>query len=538
MSTLVLDLLADPSALARVPAPGLSEAERLRLADLRQLGGAGALRRLRARRYRRCVVAVNDFRAQGRWASVIALALTVRADERVLMDPTGTTRPLGWRSAVRKELPFALRRGLAIQQVRREAWRGARAVPPAGARRAVRPERALFVRADISVPLTAGGSLAHIRGVIGGLEDQGVAVSFLTPGPVAGFEPDGERVVQLPPDPRHRLSIELPALAYNRALEAAVVEQARRRGADLVYHRYALGCYGAAAAARALDLPLVVEFNGSEVWISKQWGEGLEHPELMEEIERRTLRAADLVVAVSEPLREPLRAAGVPDDRVLVNPNGVDPDRFDPERLAPARAAHRARLGVRDEHVVVGFVGTFGAWHGAEMLARAAARVGAIVGGVPVHYLLIGEGPRRREAEATVAHAGIGDAVTFTGLVPQDETPGLLAACDVAVAPHVPNADGTPFFGSPTKLFEYMASGRAIVASALDQIGEVLEDEVTALMVAPGDERALAAGLIRIVSDPPLRARLARAARERAVSHHSWRAHVGRMLARLAEPPA
>ena len=55
----------------------------------------------------------------------------------------------------------------------------------------------------------------------------------------------------------------------------------------------------------------------------------------------------------------------------------------------------------------------------------------------------------------------------LTGLVPQEDGPEHLAACDILASPHVPNADGTPFFGSPTKLFEYMAMGKGIVASNL-----------------------------------------------------------------------
>ena len=58
---------------------------------------------------------------------------------------------------------------------------------------------------------------------------------------------------------------------------------------------------------------------------------------------------------------------------------------------------------------------------------------------------------------------------------PQAETPRTLAASDILLSPHVPNPDGTPFFGSPTKLFEYMAMAKPIVASELDQIGWVLK---------------------------------------------------------------
>jgi len=102
------------------------------------------------------------------------------------------------------------------------------------------------------------------------------------------------------------------------------------------------------------------------------------------------------------------------------------------------------------------------------------------------------------------------------------------------VSPHVPNADGSPFFGSPTKLFEYMAMGKGIVASNLDQIGDVLRHGETAWLVPPGDTGALAAGLYRLVTDPVLRSTLGAAARQEVLAHHTWRAHVRRTLDALA----
>ena len=143
---------------------------------------------------------------------------------------------------------------------------------------------------------------------------------------------------------------------------------------------------------------------------------------------------------------------------------------------------------------------------------------------------MIGSGGEADDARRVVEAAGFADAVQFTGLVPQEAGPEHLAACDILVSPHVPNPDGTPFFGSPTKLFEYMAMGKGIVASNLDQIGEVLRHGETGWLVPPGDAPALAAGLVRLVRDAELRRALGAAARADVLAHHTWRAHVRRTL--------
>ena len=87
---------------------------------------------------------------------------------------------------------------------------------------------------------------------------------------------------------------------------------------------------------------------------------------------------------------------------------------------------------------------------------------------------------------------------------------------------------------SPLKLFEYMAAGRAIVASDLPSIREVLTDDVSAVLVAPGDAAALAQGIRRLADDAALRARLAAAA-ARAVAEYSWDERAARLEALFSD---
>jgi glycosyltransferase involved in cell wall biosynthesis len=120
--------------------------------------------------------------------------------------------------------------------------------------------------------------------------------------------------------------------------------------------------------------------------------------------------------------------------------------------------------------------------------------------------------------------------VIFTGAVAHEAVPALLDACDILASPHVPLTDGSEFFGSPTKLFEYMAVGKGIVASRLGQIGEVLEHEQTALLVEPGDTAALATAIQRLVDSHELRTRLGFKAREVVVQKHTWKHNAQRVL--------
>ena len=146
---------------------------------------------------------------------------------------------------------------------------------------------------------------------------------------------------------------------------------------------------------------------------------------------------------------------------------------------------------------------------------------------------MIGDGPMLPEARRRIEAAGVSTATVFTGRTRQEDGPAHLAACDILVSPHVPNPDGSRFFGSPTKLFEYMAMGRAIVASDLEQIGEVLEHDRTAWLVPPGDVDGLVDGLRLLANDPARRQRLGAAAREVAVARHTWHEHTRRIIETL-----
>jgi glycosyltransferase involved in cell wall biosynthesis len=455
-----------------------------------------------------------------------------------LTDLSGKTASIGIGSLIRAAAAF-LRDGLSSRAlVGRATEQISMLEKSQGVGHANRDGAPLYLRSDHWFGIRSGGSVGHVAGVVNELDQAtGLRPVLVTTDVLPGIETTVE-VHVLDPVRRYWDYPELPELAYNELLIARVLDLAKSRTFGFIYQRYSLHNYSGVAAARELGCPLVIEYNGSEIWMSRQWGARLRRAVLARRIEDLVLQGADLVVVVSEPMRAELLGRGVADERILVNPNGVDTERYSP---TVDGSGVRERLGLADR-LVVGFIGTFGPWHGAEVLADAFGLVMSDqVDRDRLRLLMIGDGVRLGATRMRIEAAGAASETVFAGRTDQADGPAHLAACDILVSPHVPNADGTPFFGSPTKLFEYMAMGRPIVASRLDQIGEVLVDEETALLVPPGDVDALASAIARLIADSELRARLGAAARARAVEAHTWRAHTRRILDALEArvgPPA
>jgi len=457
-----------------------------------------------------------------------ALGAMPLAPRRYILDRQGRTLALSALRFLGRDLPCLLGglvgSGLVLLRTHRALRRLLRA--PRHAPAAATGRRVAFLRSDLWTGVPAGGSVAHTAGVADGFMRAGARLSFIATSLPALIDPRRTHVHLVPPTRLYNILREVPYFAHGLRFRDAARRLLARRPADLLYQRFDPSSHAGVALARRFGVPLVLEYNGSEVWIADHWDRPFRWRRLFVDTEEANLRHADLIVVVSEVLRDGLLARGIEPMRVVVRPNGVDPDRFHPDVDG---SAVRRRHGL-DGRIVVGFVGTFGMWHGAPVLARAARRI--LAERPELRLLFVGDGRDRAACEAILeAHR---DAVVFTGLVPQADGPAHLAAMDILVAPHVPNADGTRFFGSPTKLFEYMAMGRAIVASRLEQIGDVLEDGRTALLVPPADETALARAILDLADDPRRRALLGAAARRRALETHTWQAHVGGILDALA----
>ncbi len=130
----------------------------------------------------------------------------------------------------------------------------------------------------------------------------------------------------------------------------------------------------------------------------------------------------------------------------------------------------------RKKTFTFGFIGTFSFWHGITVLEAIIPEI--LKQNKNVRFLLIGDGILREQLELSLSKQGVSETVIFTGAVSQEKAPEYLAQCDAFLCPTQPNSDGTRFFGSPTKLFEYMSMAKPIIASDLEQLAEVIDPAI------------------------------------------------------------
>lgn len=296
--------------------------------------------------------------------------------------------------------------------------------------------------------------------------------------------------------------------------------------ADLafVWQRHELFQSPGRIAARHFGKPLVLFVDAPVVWEAKKWG--VNRPgwaNLVEEFgEASQLRKSDLVCCVSEEVAEKVRCMGVLEHRILVTPNAVDTITFSP-RLSVEEL--RRQWGI-EGYFVVGWVGSFRRFHGVDLILRAVSRLQQSVPNIAL--LLVGDGNEKRSLQRLSSDLGL-RKVIFTGTLPYNSMPNCINVMDVAVV----SAGTGDFHYSPLKLQEYMACGRAIIASRSGQVMRTLRHGVDALMIEPMDVEELRTALQRLYESPVLRSRLGKAARDHVVQAGGWMQQLYRVERKL-----
>ncbi|MBI4853994.1 MAG: glycosyltransferase [Acidobacteria bacterium] len=379
-----------------------------------------------------------------------------------------------------------------------------------------------FIRTTPTSGAQTGGANSHINGFTKGALENKAKLNFISNDGISGINKEETPIEVIEPSSffnAHRMIFEL---WNNLTFTLQALGKIRKNPPDFIYQRYSRFTFAGVVISWLTTIPLLLEFNGSEVWVGRHWDDA-SLLWLLEKFERLNLQASQLIFVVSEVEKKNLISAGVDSQKIIVNFNGVDPEMFRPNQGGDEV---RKQLGI-DNKTVIGFVGTFGPWHGVIVLAEAITKIPKDSN---CHFLLIGEGNLKAKVEEIVKTHNATDRVTFTGRLNHKLVPSYLDACDILVSPHVPMEDGSDFFGSPTKLFEYMAMAKPIVASRLGQIADVIEDDKNGYLIEPANVEMLVETLIKLSSRPSDCKRLGAQARQDVIANYTWKRNAGRVL--------
>lgn len=286
-------------------------------------------------------------------------------------------------------------------------------------------------------------------------------------------------------------------------------------------------------------IPVVYEVRG---FLEESWASRAEDPlaarhsdrfQLERELETQIMASADLVTTLGPAMRDEIIARGIPANRIILAPNGVD-DRFlaqgahptditDATETAEDLRAQWATPGLP----TIGTVSTLYAHEGLDTLLRAAALLKEQ--GSPVHVLLIGDGPERRNLEVLAHDLGIADTTTVTGRIPFHQVHRYYLALDVFCVPRT--AARVSDLVTPLKPVEAMASGIPVVASDVGGLRDLLVDPASGanpsgqrygVLVKPEDPHDLATAVAGIVADPAAAAEMASRAHRWVAENRTW----------------
>jgi glycogen synthase len=303
-----------------------------------------------------------------------------------------------------------------------------------------------------------------------------------------------------------------------------VADIARRERPDVIHaHSSYMNGLAARYAADRLGLPLVYELRGL-------WGDtavvedGLAQTSwryrLIWRMEMGVVQRANMVVAISNGIRDVLLERGVDAGKIAIVPNGVDTTVFQP---CPRDRELAGQLGLTD-CFVVGFIGSILRLEGISLLLDAFKDIARRE--PRARLLVVGDGPDRARLTALAAEGGLGDIVRFTGQVPHDQIFRYYSLMDILAYPRIDVRINQTV--TPLKPLEAMALGKTCLASDVGGMRELIADDVTGVLFPAGNVAALTEKVLLLARDAELRQRLSETAQAMVAKDREWTAIVAK----------
>ena len=377
-----------------------------------------------------------------------------------------------------------------------------------------------------------GAEGVHIRGVVKGLRQLGNNVDILS---LPGAEPEAEEKnttteqVKQEGTKKSSFSIlsdltkhvpefvfEIFELAFNLIAVIRLRKAVKEKSINLIYERYSLFMFASVWWAKRNNLPIVLEINDS---CQVQRVRSLTFKKLAAKIEGWIFSNATGLVFISTRFKDVAEQAYGDIANSVVSPNGADLDKFiiDPT----AGSSLRTELGI-DNKIVLGYVGAFVHWHGidwfVDLICERLKETPELV------LLLVGDGVAFEGIKNRVIEAGVEAQVILPGKVAHHQVSTFLSAMDLGILPDSND------YGSPMKLFEFMAMGKGMIAPDFSPIAEVVRDNETSWLFPAGNRQACVNKVFDIVKDQAAHIQVGSNARAYIENERQWKHNAEQLL--------
>ena len=388
-----------------------------------------------------------------------------------------------------------------------------------------------------SLPYASGGYATRAHGLAQGLRSQGVQIDLVTR---PGFPLDQKKDIERGEVP---LIFTIDEVDYRRILDPmrGIYRNVEylKRAADAVEDYLRSGGYSLAVAAsnyytglpvliaaRRVGIPFIYEVRGfweiTRASREPAFSKTVAY-KVQEYMEAEVCRRADAVLTLTAGMKGELGSRGVADSLISLLPNSCDPSAFE---ARPSSSRLKEALGIPEQAVVIGYIGSFVQYEGLENLASACGVLKKR--GIEFRLLIVGNenvvdaslGPIAKAILEEAETNGFGDWLIMPGRVPHDEVPEYYSIIDIAPFPRKPQP--VTEIVSPMKPLEAMCMEKAVVVSSVGAMAEMVVDGQTGLIFEKGNIADLADKLQMLIDNPKLRANLGTSARVWVEKNRTW----------------
>ena len=375
-----------------------------------------------------------------------------------------------------------------------------------------------YLCSDVGIPVLGFmGCSVHVREMVNALAGLVSDISVFAPSKGEGNQFPHE-IVDIKRFKKKWIGRDLRLILSNMNFYRTCRKQFKVQRPHFIYERYGLYGWAGVKLSKKFSIPLIVEIN---TLLTEEEKDRLHFPGLARIFETTILKRADAVCCPSKIMRTLLTERGITKEKIIVTPNGINFEKFN-SQMDGEQIRNQYGLGGK---VIIGFVGILKRLWGIYTILECAPQVFSKTN--DLHFMVVGEGKEFQNVQRLIKENGLTDRFTLTGGVSHSDIPKYIAAMHIGIAPYCYK---DPFHGSPMKIFEYMAMGKPVIASAQGQIKDIIKNGKNGLLIEPDDSDGLAKAILELGSDKTKMRNMGIKARA-TVENYTWEANARKVLA-------